>query len=302
MTYTPVLIAPEKTGLDKGIEDWLAPWDAFTIFRNANIRRGVISKRAGTKFFARFGLAQGAITGITQANPAVVTQVNHGFVTGQEIYIAGVIGMTQVNNQTFTITVLSPNTFSLNGVNSTGYTAYISGGITWFFSSEPIMGIKQFIRPDGTKQTCIFNTRRMGVYDPAIPPGYVFAVGGPYDIPSNRFTDYFTGDSSNFFNTENYRSSTAVTDNKLYITNNVDNIYTWDGTTLAGFIPQYGANPTDIVNRCFFIFAFKQRLVLLAPEENGNLRPQRARWCQAQNPTIWRDDIPGQGGFGLDTI
>jgi hypothetical protein len=298
MTYTPFLIAPSRTGLDKGIEPWLAPWDAFTVFRNANIKRGIIRKRSGKQLFARFAVAQGLITGITQANPAVVTQVNHGFTTGQQIFLSGIVGMTQLNNRLVTITVLSANTYSLDGVNSTAYSPYVSGGIAWFFQGEPIMGIKTFLRPDGTKQTCFFNTRRMGVYDPAQPMGYIFATGGTYTGgATNRFADYFTGDSSDFFVTENYRSSTTVTNNKLYITNFVDNIYTWDGTTIVAIQPQYGSTVADVVNRCFFIFAFKQRLLLLATEENGTLRAQRARWCQAQNPEIWRDDIPGQGGF-----
>lgn len=298
MSYQPHLIAPSRIGLDKSLDPWLSPWDAFVIFKNANIKRGVIRKRNGTIVFARFAVAQGNITGITQANPAVVTQINHGFTTSQSVYISGVVGMTQINNRLYTITVLSPNTYSLNGVDSTAYNPYVSGGIAWFFQDEPIMGLKTFIKPDGTKQLCVFNTHRMGIYDPALAPGHIFAVGGPYTGgATNRFSDYFTGDSSNFFFTENYRSSTTVTDNKLYITNYVDNIYTWDGSIIAPFIPQYGINANDIVNRCFFIFAFKQRLVLLSTEENGSLRPQRARWSQAQNPTIWADYIPGQGGF-----
>lgn len=298
MSYQPFLIAPSKTGLDRSIDPWLAPWDAFNVFKNAHIKRGVIRKRNGTEVFARFAVAQGAITDITQANPAVVTQVNHGFTTGQQIYITGVVGMTEVNNTLFTVTSLSANTYSLDGIDSTAYTAYVSGGIGWYFQDEPIMGLKTFIKPDGTKQLCVFNTRRMGVYDPALPMGYIFGAGGTYTGgATNRFADYFTGDSSNFFHTENYRSSATITDNKLYITNYVDNIYTWDGTSIVPFTPQYGANPGDIVNRCFFIFAFKQRLVLLSTEENGSLRPQRARWSQAQNPTQWSEIVPGQGGF-----
>ena len=37
------------------------------------------------------------ITGITQANPAVVTSNSHGYANGQEVYIVGVVGMTEVN-------------------------------------------------------------------------------------------------------------------------------------------------------------------------------------------------------------
>ena len=70
-----------------------------------------------------------AVTGITQANPGVVTtNLNHGFTTGQVINIAGVVGMTAVNNTQLTITVLTQTTFSI-GVNTSGYGAYVSGGV-----------------------------------------------------------------------------------------------------------------------------------------------------------------------------
>ena len=71
----------------------------------------------------------GTITGISQANPGVVTSAAHGLTTGDKVYIASVGGMTAVNTTMFTVTVASVNTFSI-GVNTTGYGAYTSGG-TW---------------------------------------------------------------------------------------------------------------------------------------------------------------------------
>jgi uncharacterized protein (TIGR02217 family) len=68
-----------------------------------------------------------AITGISQANPGNVLCVGHGFVTGDKIKITSVGGMTQVNNLYFTITVVDADNFTI-GVNTTGYTAYTSGG------------------------------------------------------------------------------------------------------------------------------------------------------------------------------
>ena len=77
----------------------------------------------------------GAITGITQANPAVVTSVGHGRSVGDLILISGVLGMVQINSFVYEITqILSADTFAIayryNGfsVNSTGFTAYSSGG------------------------------------------------------------------------------------------------------------------------------------------------------------------------------
>src|SRR5208282_1427848 len=87
-------------------------------------------------FFVNCGLqwnggAGVPITGISQANPTVVTAPNHGFSTGFIIQITAVQGMTQVNQDpasAYTITVIDANNFSLNGMDSTAFSAYISGG------------------------------------------------------------------------------------------------------------------------------------------------------------------------------
>lgn len=69
-----------------------------------------------------------AITGITKANPGVVTAVAHGFSNGNEVYITGVVGMTQVNGRFFTVANVAADTFELSGVDTTTYTTYVSGG------------------------------------------------------------------------------------------------------------------------------------------------------------------------------
>lgn len=70
-----------------------------------------------------------AIIAATQANPCVITtNVNHNLQSGNQVSIFGVGGMTQLNDKGYFITVLSPTSFSLNGINSTAYGAYTSGG------------------------------------------------------------------------------------------------------------------------------------------------------------------------------
>lgn len=68
------------------------------------------------------------ITNITQANPAVVTAVGHGFINGNLINIDDVVGMVQVNDIDFSITVIDNDNFQLIGVDSTSYDPYVSGG------------------------------------------------------------------------------------------------------------------------------------------------------------------------------
>ena len=68
------------------------------------------------------------ITDITQADPAVVTCVGHGFATGNTIYIDDVVGMTEANQTVFPIEVVDADSFKLLGFNSSIWTEYTSGG------------------------------------------------------------------------------------------------------------------------------------------------------------------------------
>jgi len=78
--------------------------------------------------------ANKTITGITAANPAVVTSNSHGYSNGDFVTISSVVGMTEVNGKTFKVADKTTNTFELqdvdgNDINSSGYTAYSSAGV-----------------------------------------------------------------------------------------------------------------------------------------------------------------------------
>ena len=71
------------------------------------------------------------ITGASNASPCVVTAPGHGFTTGYEVQISGVNGMTEINQdatEAYTITVIDPDTFSLDAIDSTSWGVYTSGG------------------------------------------------------------------------------------------------------------------------------------------------------------------------------
>lgn len=76
------------------------------------------------------------ITGITQAATAVVTVSSIGTLqNGDQIVIQGVDGMTEVNfdgSNVYTVAGIAGSTFQLQGINSTGYGAYVSGGTVTF--------------------------------------------------------------------------------------------------------------------------------------------------------------------------
>ena len=74
------------------------------------------------------------ITGVTKASPGVITSNSHGYSNGDEVYISGIVGMTELNGKTFLVVKIDANTFSLTdkdgvAINTTNFTTYSSGGI-----------------------------------------------------------------------------------------------------------------------------------------------------------------------------
>lgn len=88
------------------------------------------------------------ITGITKASAAVFSCTAHGFLTGEEIWIQDVAGMTQMNDRVVTISGVTTDTFTVS-VNSTGFSTYTSGGLAKKFvqSSEALLWTGEFDIP-----------------------------------------------------------------------------------------------------------------------------------------------------------
>jgi len=83
-----------------------------------------------------------SVTGATNANPGVITtDLNHGYVTGAHVTIAGV--NPSGFNGTWTITVLTPTTFSI-GASSSGFGTYVSGGTCSPNSRNVTVSIKDY--------------------------------------------------------------------------------------------------------------------------------------------------------------
>lgn len=95
----------------------------------ADLARGPITPGRNISAAAWQDGAQKSISGITRANPAVVTSSNHGFQNGDRVWISGVSGMTQVNNKVYTVSNRTTHTFALQGTSSSGWSSYSSGGI-----------------------------------------------------------------------------------------------------------------------------------------------------------------------------
>ncbi len=72
--------------------------------------------------------AAATITGITNANPGVVSFSGaHGWSNGDDIWLEGISGMVQLNRRRVRVTVLSGTTVSI-GIDTTAYDLWTSGG------------------------------------------------------------------------------------------------------------------------------------------------------------------------------
>lgn len=101
----------------------------------------------------------GMITNVQLTNPCIVTSPNHDLETGQIIYIANVLGTTQINQTLYIITEINENNFSLNGIDATGWTTYVAGGI---WNTNPVDG--QSFTPGAEYAWYRFYSNQFGQY------------------------------------------------------------------------------------------------------------------------------------------
>lgn len=101
------------------------------------------AQRSRLRVHTAVGLAK-TITAISQANPCVVT-ATHDFQVGDIVVLDGIVGMTELNGRAFRVSAISTTvSFTLGGVDSTGYTAYASGGTAIEQTMTPVGNIKDF--------------------------------------------------------------------------------------------------------------------------------------------------------------
>ena len=212
-----------------------------------------VSDSTGEESLPGMGLAIN-ITGATQANPCVITAVGHGIAYAgvhAEVYITGVLGMTELNNRKFIAIYASVNTLTLyayetlTAVNSTGYTAYSSAGtvknlaaiaanITIPAAATPATvsfatatgASKYNIYKLTTIGTSSFNYAYLGtvyVDNPAKVSAIFQDVGATPDP-----TDSYPGEVSLFASTDNYPSAVGYFQQRRIFSNTNNNPnYSW---------------------------------------------------------------------------
>lgn len=117
-TYTKMAIVPWSMGVNLG--------------SYAAAARGAIPPAKGVTGAVVQTGSTATITGISKANPAVITATGHGFSTGDTVWISGITSRndwTGLNDRKYTITRINNNSFSLDGTSTNGYSnSWQAGG------------------------------------------------------------------------------------------------------------------------------------------------------------------------------
>lgn len=115
---------------------------AYTTISNGTANNNVTITAGGFSFISAGTYQYGptialAATFVTQAAAAVVTTASpHGLATGDAVLLYGTTGMLQIAGEVYTVTVLSPTTFSIP-VDSSGFASAATAGF-----------MKQVLYPD----------------------------------------------------------------------------------------------------------------------------------------------------------
>jgi hypothetical protein len=91
--------------------------------------------------------ASQTIAGATQANPCEITIAGHGYANGDVVMITSAGGMTQLNDKLYTVTKTGDDTFTLDGVDSSAFTAWTTGGSVTkgaFYVAKEATAMKDF--------------------------------------------------------------------------------------------------------------------------------------------------------------
>lgn len=275
--YRPYPIYDMRHGLITGRKPWLLPQDAFREMLNAYVDNGIIKKRMGYTLWGRLvHLVDEEVIGIGDGSTKTFSST-----------------LTYYPLRDIVTAADSVETFSDNGDGTltgnkggTGTIDYDTGDISLTFNSAPgnginvevtynyypglpVMGIFEHYTALG-RYLMAFDTKRMCRYNSSTK---LFE-----DVTGS---DTWTGQDWQFFHV------CSATDDKLYITNNQDQIHTWDGTNLSEFVIDYTGGTTNKVNTCKFIFEYYGHLVILAPTEENTYRPRRYRCSAAGTYTSW---------------
>jgi hypothetical protein len=294
--YEAKLIAPLNSGLVNYYKPYLVSQDAFTTLENAYTSRGFVKKREGTSLLARTPIWN-TITNITNASPPVVTTAtNHNLLSGDMVWLEGVVGATDLNQNSYVITVLSLTTFSLQYLSgfvflpnaippndqylevTPGSNVAADGVGTAGNIYLPILGTRIYILPGtGNELLFVFNSKKVYQYN----PGAGTLTDITFDEDGTAF--FWKGTKDSFYYSSNYANAIWVTNN-----NDTDQIKYYNGSVTDGWNTTFpvlvGTIPPTILTSSLLILPYKGYLVALNVTENDTQFQNRATWSQQGTP------------------
>lgn len=260
------------------------------------------------------------IINATQANPCVITtSATHDFVDGDEILIADVLGMTELNDQSYFITNETATTFELNDVrglpiDSTDFTEFgtsITGsvdpdgtttvtGVGTLFSTELVVNDWLRINTE-TKQVKTItsatvlvtynafadtadDTSLMKVAGTVVP--YNFGLyEDAYSLPSDFLRLQFIGDDS----INNYYRDYEINDDEIIMSNgNADSLdigYIANVTTVSKFDPLFLLLfAHELANNMAYKWTLKNSVIKRLEEQLFRLRAEARTVCGQDVP------------------
>src|SRR5690606_30909622 len=184
--YEPFAISNFRTGLDKAMQPWLIPRDAYQTMENAHLYLGVLEKVTGYTLFAKMSYRQSfTLTGAIDGVNDTFTGITPSLPSTNNITIQATINSGATMHETF-VDSTGTGVLTSDG-GGTGTLDYTTGAIIVTFGTPPadltvggvqynsvvmtfdalnlgrdIMGIKQYIGDTGTQEVLIFDTRRVG--------------------------------------------------------------------------------------------------------------------------------------------
>jgi hypothetical protein len=332
MPDQPFLIAAPHVGLERDLESWLLPNDAYPQLEDAYLWRGRIKKRQGYKILGRLQLTVATVPAGPNVNTITFTVPSFPLTPFQSQFTFGGVVFMDNGSGNFTFTsggAASTINYATGDVtlNLTGTTPAGSNAI--FFPCLPVMGLPNLDQLSNNQSP---TPPLLMAFDPKF--AYLFNAGtlnfiGATNYKGTSTPVVWTGDDADFFWTTNYANALWATNfkpgfqqNPIATTAGNGDGLRWFDQDTSGWInycPPINAGATSFLGGALIIVPYKGRLVCFNTWEGANFGgmknfPQRARWSQigspyydANKPTnfqgginqtnAWNSDTPGFGGF-----
>ena len=328
MSYRPHYIASYEndSGLNTYYEPFIIPEKAFPIIEDAFVFRGRVRRRPGYKLIGRlrrsvaltYANVGDSATTYTVSDLLSSVRMSQPQAEIQSGKFSLTIGSTTYKDDGNGNVIWVSGPFTLSTATGANLINYITGALSltfspalpssggpWavsasfpYFPTLPVMGLPTRERP-------ATNDEQMFAFDTVYCYTYNYS-SGYFDEVSSTTPTTWTGADYNFFWGRNYWNLTNSNVRLFWVTNNVDPIRYYDGTswqtpTINTSSASGGSVP---VNKALIIIPYKNRLLLMNTNEGtvGVSYNQRVRWSQIGNPiptaaNAWYSDVVGLGGF-----